>query len=151
MLWGRAVTTQAAVTLAAAEAAIAAGTILHVRADRLPARRHPRRDPMPAVDLTVGPDARGGFLVVDYARVPCGEEVRHELAADAVRAARRLLGWERLAALRAALVRVHGEADRASSVAEEERLAETGARMRAAYEHRGGIVGPLFGPSGEGR
>ena len=144
-------TGQAAVTLAAAEATIAEGHILHVRADRLPARRHPRRDPMPAADLTLGPDARGGYLVVDYARVRCGEEGRHELAAEAVRAARRLLGWERLAALRAALARVHGEAERASSVVEEERLVETGARLRAAYEHRGGIAGPLFGPSGRGR
>lgn len=96
---------QIAVTLAAAAAAIAEGHILHVRADRLPGRRHPKRDAMSAVDCTVGPDARGGFLVVDYSRIRSGEEVRHETAEEAVRAVRKRLGWGRLRALRAAVTR----------------------------------------------
>lgn len=101
----REVTGQIALTLAAAAAAIAEGHVLHVRADRLPGRRSPKRDAMPAVDCTVGPDARGGFLVVDYGRLKSGEEQRHETAEEAVRGVRRLLGWERLRALRAAVTR----------------------------------------------
>ena len=101
----RGVSGQIAVTLAAAATAITEGHILHVRADRLPGRRSPRRDAMPAVVCTVGPDARGGHLVVDYSRIRSGEEERHGTAKEAVRAVRRLLGWDRLRALRVAVTR----------------------------------------------
>lgn len=101
----REVTGQIAVTIAAAAMAITEGHVLHVRADRLAGRRHPKRDAMPAVDCTVGPAARGGFLVIDYSRIRSGEEERHETAEEAVRAVRKLLGWDRLRALRAAVTR----------------------------------------------
>ena len=35
---------------------------------------------MPAADFSLGPDARDGFLLVDYARVKSGEEQRLETA-----------------------------------------------------------------------
>jgi len=137
--------------LTAAERTIAEGTILHVRAEALPGRRHPKREPLPAADLTLGPDARGGFLVVDYVRVRSGEEERHDSTALAVRAVRRRLGWDRLPALSQALVAVHGREEQPSRVVEEARLVEAGERLRGAFGHRPGIVGPLFGPGGVGR
>lgn len=140
------------ITIQAAETTITEGRVLHVRADRLPAKRgKDRRDAQPAVDLTVGPDARGGFLVVDYSRVASGVEERFETATLAVRAVRKALTWDRIASLRAALVAVHGEAGQSPSLAiEDARLVSMGARMRGAFEHRGGIVGSLFGPGGHG-
>lgn len=139
-----------AVTLAATAETIVDGHVLHVRADRLPGRRSPHRNAMPSVDLTVGPDARGGFLVVDYSRVRCGEEDRHQDIQAAVTAVRRLLGWDRLRALRSELVRIHGEPEKSTRWLEDLRAVERGARLRGAYGHKPGITGPLFGPSGHG-
>lgn len=140
------------ITIQAAETMITEGRVLHVRAERLPAKRgKDRRDAQPAVDLTVGPDARGGFLVVDYSRVSSGVEERFETAALAIRAVRKALTWDRISALRLVLVRVHGEPDRSVSLAiEDARIVAAGTRMRGAFEHRGGIVGSLFGPGGHG-
>lgn len=145
-------TTQNEITIQAAETTIAEGRVLHVRAERLPAKRgKDRRDAQPAVDLTVGPDASGGFLVVDYSRVSSGLEERFETAVLAIRAVRKALTWDRIASLRAALVAVHGEPEQGSSLAvEDARIIAQGARMHAAFGHRPGIVGPLFGPSGHG-
>lgn len=69
-------------TLTAVSNTIAAGHVLHVRASRLPGRRSPRRDEMPAVDFTLGPDARGGFLLVDYSQIKSGEEQRHATSGE---------------------------------------------------------------------
>lgn len=138
-------------TVEAIETTIAEGRVLHVRADRLPAKRHPRRDAMPAADFTVGPDARGGFLLVDYAKKPSGVEDRYATAAEAARSARKILGWDRLAAAKAALRAIYGEPERATSMAAEDaRLVAAGERMGRAYGHRRGITGPIFGSSGHG-
>jgi len=138
-------------TLAAVEATIAEGRILHVRADRLPAKRYPRRDAMPAADFTVGPDARGGFLLVDYAKKPSGVEERYPTAPEATRAARKLLGWDRLGAARAAIRAIYGEPEHAPSLALEfARGVATGEQMVRAFGHKRGITGPIFGPSGYG-
>ena len=143
--------TTTAPTLEAVEATIAAGRVLHIRADRLPAKRSPRRDAMPAADFTLGPDARGGFLLVDYAKKPSGVEDRYPTALDATRAARKLLGWDRLSAARTALRVVHGEPEQAPSLAvEDARLVNAGERMRKAFGHKPDISGPIFGPSGRG-
>lgn len=140
-------------TLSAAEETIREGHVLHVRADRLSGKRRPRRDPMPAVDFTVGQDVRGGFLLVDYSQIRSGEEDAYATAEEAIRQARRRLGWNRISALRLALQKVHGESERADTrrIEEDARLVAAGARMRGAFGHRAGIVGPLFGPSGRGR
>lgn len=138
-------------TIVAVEEIITEGRILHVRADRLPAKRHPRRDAMPAADFTVGPDARGGFLVVDYIKKPGGVEERHTTAAEAARAARKLLGWNRLGAARDAIRAIYGEPERAPSLALEfARGVAVGEQMVRAFGHKRGIVGPIFGPSGYG-
>ena len=141
-----------ALTLASAVETIIAGHILHVRSERLPGRRRPRRDPMPLVDLTVGPDALGAFLLVDYATIRSGEEQRHAVAEQAIRQVRLLLGWERLRALRHALLVVHGPPEQpASRFIEDARMVARGAALSRAFGHKAGITGPIFGPSGTGR
>jgi hypothetical protein len=128
---------------AAALRAIMDGHVLHVRA--------PAAGGLGRVDCTLGPDARGGFLVVDYARAPGGEERRFGDADEASSAALELLGERRVNALSLALAKVHGEPERESGRwVEDTRTVERGARLRGAYGHRSGITGPLFGPSGRG-
>lgn len=140
--------TLAAIALSAATATIEEGRVLHVRADRLPGRRSPKRAAMPAIDCTVGPDARGGFLVVNYSRVKSGEEARHETAEDAVGVVLGLLGENRLYAIRFALRRIYGEPERQPSrFAEDERLVARGAALRRAYGHRPDITGCMGGPA----
>ena len=137
-------------TITGAQLTIGDGDVLHVRAPALPGKRNPRRYPMPAVDLTVGPDAKGGFLVVDYTRRRSGVEDAFASAPEAIRVVVRALGSERMGALRLALRKIHGEPERpdASRLEEDARAIARGARLRAAFEHRGGIIGPLFGPMG---
>lgn len=135
--------------LTAVETTIGEGTVLHVRAERLSGRRRPRRDAMPAADFTVGPDGRGGFLLVDYARIPSGEEARHGTAEEATRWARRLLGWDRVGAFRVALRAIHGEPEKMVSQSEEEaRQVERGAALVKAFAHRRPLRAPLFGGCG---
>lgn len=139
---------QQAITLAAAVRTIAEGHVLHVRADALPGKRRPRRDAMPTVDLTVGPDGSGGFLVVDYSQVKSGEEEQHASAEEAIRQVRRRLGWDRLWALRVALRKVHGDAEKVPSrFVEEWQGVDRGARLRVAYGHKANIEGCMGGPS----
>ncbi len=138
------------VTVTAAQMTIADGDVLHVQAPALPGKRSPRRYPMPAVDMTVGPDAKGGFLLVDYSRRRNGVEDAFTSEQAAIRFVVRTLGAERMGALRMALRKIHGEPERpdTSRLEEEARLVATGARLRGAFEHRGGIRGSLFGPMG---
>lgn len=140
------------ITIQAAERAISEGHILHLRADRMPAQRGAdKRDARPRADFTVGPAANGGFLVVDYSRILSGSEERFGTAAEAIREARKMLTWNRIAALRTALVTIFGDSEKATTlVADDARQMAMGARMRDAFGHRGSIVGSLFGPSGVG-
>ena len=139
---------QQAITLAAAIRTIAEGHILHVRAAGVPGTRRPLRASMPPVDLTVGPDVRGGFLVVEYSTVKSGDEERYPDAEAAIRAVRRRLGWERLRALRVALTKVHGDVEKTPSrFVEEWQSIERGARLNVTYGHKANIEGCMGGPS----
>ncbi len=143
------VTARDTMTLDAVALTIGEGHVLHVRADRLPAKRSPRRDAMPAANFTVGPDARGGFLLVDYSRVPSGREERHETAEIATREARKLVGWDRMPALRFALAAVHGvPKSTAGRDIEDMQTAARGAGLSKAFGHRRPLVAPLFGGCG---
>lgn len=136
---------------AAAVTTIAEGSILHVRAERLPGRRVPKRAALPAVDCSVGPAAHGGYQVVDYSQIKSGREEHFDSAEAAVHEVRRMLGWDRLRALSHALVKVHGPVEKQPSLFEENaRTVARGERLRGAYGHKPGITGPLFGPSGTG-
>lgn len=137
-------------TLDAVALTIGEGRILHVTAERLTAKRSPRRDAMPACSFTVGLDARGGFLVVDYSRLPSGEEERHETAEIATRAARKLVGWDRMPAFRAALRAIYGEPEKVESLCvEDARIAATGARLLRDFGHRRPVISALFGGCGQ--
>lgn len=138
---------RADIIVAAAVAALVEGHVLHVRAERVPASRKRRTHALGPVDLTVGPDARGAFLVVDYIQVRSGREDAHPTATEAVRAVRRLLAWGRIQSLFAALVAIYGPPEKCRSrFVDDARQIAAGARMRVAFAGRKPLVGPLFGP-----
>jgi len=139
----------AEIVISSAVETITDGHVLHVRADRRPAKRGPRTPALEAVDLTVGPDARGGFLVVDYTRILSGREERFSTAEEAIRDVRRRLAWDRVVeGFRPALVAVHGkpESPDYARFAREAQIASDGRRMREFSERRPPLRGPLFGP-----
>jgi hypothetical protein len=139
--------TRSDIILAATAEAIAEGHVLHVRADRAPASRKLRTDALPAVDLTLGPDARGSFLLVDYSRIRSGLEGRYTTAEAAAGAVRRLLTWGRISALSAALVAVYGPVERTHGHdIDDAQIAANGRRLRIFAESRPPLRGPLFGP-----
>lgn len=118
---------------------ITEGHVLHVHADRLPGSRKAHTYAREAVDLTVGPDARGAFLVVDYSHRPGGVEERHATAAEAIRDVSRRLGGERMiAGLGIALVKVHGPAPKSdfSRTIREAQERSDGERMHAFADSR---------------
>ena len=138
---------QQAITLAAAIRTIAEGHILHVQAAGVPGTRRPLRASMPPVDLTVGPDARGGFLVVEYSTVKSGDEERYPDAEAAIREVERRLVW-RFQALRVALTKVHGDVEKTPSrFVEEWQSIERGARLNVTYGHKVNIEGCMGGPA----
>lgn len=140
-------TTRNDIIVAAAETTIHDGHVLHVRAERLPGQRYPKRYPMPAVDLTVGPDGHGRFLVVDYSTIVSGDEQRHDTEKEAIRAVRRTLSWERIGSLSTALVKVHGEPEHQTGPSiDDARYRHEGTKLRSFAESRPILSGPLFGP-----
>jgi len=137
------------IVISSAVETITDGHVLHVRAERRPAKRSPRTPALEAVDLTVGPDGRGGFLVVDYTRIRSGREERFSTAEEAIRDVRRRLAWDRVVeGFRPALVAVHGrpEPPDHTRFAREAQIASDGRRMREFAERRPPLRGPLFGP-----
>jgi hypothetical protein len=139
--------------IAAAEAAVEEGQVLHVRAERKPGSRKEHTPALDPVDLTVGPHGRGGFMVVDYSRKRGGEEDRYETAHQAIRAVHRKLTADRTSALGAALVKLYGSSpppDTSRLLDDWQRVRE-GSRLRVVAERGRPLRGPLFGPTGTGR
>lgn len=119
--------TQDDTTIAAAVAAIADGRILLVQADRLPGCRSPKRDALPAVSVMVW-RVVGDAYAIDGLKM--ADRDIYATPEETVRALRRLLSWDRLDALRAALVKVYGAPERTEPmVIEDARVRREGARL----------------------
>lgn len=122
-----AVSTQDEITIAAAVAALTDGRILLVQADRLAGQRSPKRNALPAVNVMVW-RVVGDAYAVDGLRM--ADRDIYATPEEAVRAVRRLLSWDRLDALRSALVNVYGAPERAGlMVVEDARIRREGARL----------------------
>lgn len=99
------------------------------------------------MDLTIGPDARGAFLVVRYHHIRCGEEERYADATGAVQALEAEMGERFAPAVSAALVATFGAEERGHPREEREaQEREMGRRMREFAASRPPLRGPLFGP-----